>query len=97
VLLVPAILLIARDRRTIWEGSFISRALLIVVTALLVWPWLSATALAGFSFALPPKTVERAWSLPLWTVPQIPVGVAALMLIHYYRSTFTASAGQGPS
>jgi hypothetical protein len=97
VLLVPAILLIARDRRTIWEGSFISRALLIVVTALLVWPWLSATALAGFSFALPPETVERAWSLPLWTVPQIPVGVAALMLVHYYRSTFTASAGPGPS
>ncbi len=97
VLLVPAILLIARDRRTIWEGNFVRRALLIVVTALLAWPWLSASALAGLSFALPPETVERAWALPIWTVPQIPVGVAALMLIHYYRTTFTASAGPGPS
>jgi hypothetical protein len=97
VLLVPAILLIARDRRTISEGSLVSRVLLIVVTVLLGWPWLSAAALAGLSFALPPETVARAWSLPLWTVPQIPVAVAALMLVHYYRSTFTASAGSGPS
>jgi hypothetical protein len=97
VLLVPAILLIARDRRTIWEGGLVSRALLMVVTALLVWPWLSAAALAGLSFTLPPETVGHAWSLPLWTVPQIPVAVAALVLVHYYRSTFTASAGSGTS
>ena len=97
VLLLPAILLLARDRRTIWEGNFISRALLIIVAVSVAWPWLSSTALAGLSFVLPQETVERAWAVPLWTVPQIPVGVAALMLVHYYQRTFAAPDGPGPS
>ena len=97
VLLLPAILLLARDRRMIWEGNFISRGLLIMVTILLAWPWISSTALAGLSFILPRETVERAWALPFWTVFQIPMGVAALMLIHYYRGTNTAPVGPVPS
>jgi hypothetical protein len=68
-----------------------------VVTLLLVWPWFASVVLAGFSFILRQETVERYWALPLWTVPQIPVGVAALMLIHNYRRTFTAPAMAGSS
>ena len=97
VFLLPAILLFARDRRTIWEGNFISRAILIIVTVLLAWPWLSTTVLAGLSFVLPHETVERAWSVPLWTVPQTPTAVAALMLVHYYQKRFAAPAGPGTS
>jgi len=97
VLLIPAILLIARDRRTIWAGSLVGRVLLILVAGLLAWQWLSAAALAGLSFVLAQETVERAWVMPLWAVPQIPLAVAGLMLIHYYRSTFTATAEPRPS
>jgi len=97
VLLIPAVLLIARDRKAMWEGSLANRVLLIVVGGLLAWQWLSATALAGLSFVLARETVERAWVMPMWVAPQIPVGVAALMLIHYYRSTFTATARPSPS
>jgi Glycosyltransferase family 87 len=97
VLLVPAILLIARDRRMIWEGNIVSRALLIIVAALPAWSWLSATVLAGLSFVLPPATIEHVWALPIWTVQQLPVAVAALMLIHYYQRTNTAPVGPGPS
>jgi hypothetical protein len=93
VLLLPAILLVAHDRKTIWEGNFIGRTLLIMVTILLAWPWLSCTALAGLSFILQQETVERAWSIPLWTVPHVPMAVAALMLVHYYQTTFTAPDG----
>ena len=93
VLLLPAILVIARDRRSIWKKNVVSRVILTMVTALLVWPWFSSTVLAGLSFVLPLETVERAWAIPAWTVPQIPVAVAALMLVHYYQKTFTASAG----
>ncbi len=92
VLLLPVILLMARDRRIIWRGNLVSRVLLIMVTALLAWPWISATVLAGLSFVLRPETVERGWAIPLWTLPQLPVAVAALMLIHYYQSTFSAPA-----
>jgi hypothetical protein len=64
---------------------------------MLAWPWLSSTVLGGLSFVLPQATIERAWAIPAWTVPQIPVGVAALMLVHYYQKTFTAPAGPGTS
>jgi len=97
VLLVPAILLIARDRRAIWTRSLVGRVLLILVAGLLGWQWLSAAALAGLSFVLPREMLERSWEMPLWAVPQIPLAVAGLMLIHYYRSTFTAAAGPRPS
>lgn len=97
VFLLPAILLFARDRRTIWGENFISRALLIVVTVLLAWPWLSTIVLATLSFVLPHETVERAWAVPLWTVPQMPVAVAALMLVHYYQKTFAAPPRPGSS
>jgi hypothetical protein len=92
VLLLPAIVLAARDRKAIWEKNIVSRVILVTGATLLAWPWLSSTVLATLSFVLPPETVERAWAIPAWTVPQIPVGVAALMLIHYYQRTFTASA-----
>ena len=93
-LLLPAILLIARDRRMIWGRNLASRALLIAVTVLLAWPWFCCTALAALSFVLSRETVERAWAAPLWTVPQIPLGVAALMLLHHYQNqkTFAAPA-----
>jgi hypothetical protein len=94
-LLLPAILLIARDRRMIWGRNLVSRALLIAVTVLLAWPWFCCTALAALSFVLSQETVERAWAAPLWTVPQIPLGVAALMLLHHYQNQkiFAAPAG----
>jgi hypothetical protein len=75
----------------------VSRGILIMVAGVLAWPWLSSTALGGLSLVLPQATIERAWAIPGWTVAQIPVGVAALMLVHYYRKTFTAPAGPGTS
>lgn len=92
VLLIPAILLIARDRRAVWAGSLVGRLLLILVAGLLAWQWLSAAALAGLSFVLARETIERVWVMPLWAVPQIPLAVLGLMLIHYYRSIFTSAA-----
>jgi hypothetical protein len=42
-------------------------------------------------------TVDTAWSVPLRMLTQIPVGVAALMLIHYYQMTFNKPARPGAS
>ena len=72
-LLLPAILLIARDRRMMGR-NLASRALLIAVLVLLASPWFCCNALAALSFVLSQETVERAWAAPLWTVPQIPLG-----------------------
>jgi Glycosyltransferase family 87 len=97
VLLIPALLLLVRDRRTIWQRSMANRVLVVIVTGLFVWPSISSTVLAGLSYFLPLTTVDAAWSVPLRMLTQIPVGVAALMLIHYYQMTFNEPARPGAS
>jgi hypothetical protein len=101
VFLIPALLVLVKERRAIWHKSLANRLLFALTACLVVWPWISSTALAALSYILPQRMVERAWALPLWTLTQIPVGVAALMLVHYYQGhyqkTFTASAEPGSS
>lgn len=97
VLLIPALLVLLQERRTIWQRSMANRVVFVIATGLIFWPWISSIALAGLSFALPQETVERGWAIPFWTALQTPMGVAALMLVHYYQKTFAAPAGPGTS
>jgi Glycosyltransferase family 87 len=97
VLLLPAVLLLARDRKAVWGRSLIDRALLILLSALLAWPYVTSTVLAGLSFGLPPDLVQRGWALPGWTVLMLPVGVAAPMLLHGHRESFVADSERVPS
>jgi hypothetical protein len=97
VLLFPSLLVLVKEHLTVWQRSAVNRVLMVITTVLIVWPWISATALAGLSFVLPQRAVERVWQMPAWTVIQIPVGVAFLMLTHYYQRPFGAAAGPHPS
>ena len=97
VLLIPALVLFVKERRAIWNKSAVSRVLLAVTTGLLLWSWLSAAVLAGMSFAIPPERFDRIWAAPIWTTTQVPVGVAALMLVHYFPRTFAAPPKPGSS
>jgi hypothetical protein len=90
VLLIPALLVLLKERRTIWQRSAAVRALFLITVGLIFWPWVSSIALAGLSFVLPAETVDRVSDIPFWTVTQTPVGVVGLMLVHYYQTTFTA-------
>ena len=97
VLLMPALLLLVAERRTIWKRSVTNRVLFVVTVGLILWPWLSSATLATLSFILPLETVERSWAIPFWTSLQIPVAVAALILVHYYQTTFAAPTRPGTS
>ena len=101
VLLIPAILLLFRERRTIWGMGVAMRVVFSITATLLLWPWISSSMLAGLSFVLPGRTVERAWAIPFWTVIQTPGGGgrtdAGPLLSGYYQGTFTAPAGRGSS
>jgi len=97
ILLIPACLVLAKERRMIWQSNVVNRILLVITAALILWPWISSIALAGLSFVLPRETVERGWAIPFWTVTEIPVAVAGLMLVYYYQRTFAASARPGTS
>jgi len=101
VFLIPALLVLVKERRTIWQSGKASRILFALATCAVLWPWISGTALAALSFVLLPASVERAWAVPLWTVNQIPVAVAPLMFIRYYQQysqrAFTAPVRSGAS
>lgn len=101
VLLIPAVLLLAKERHRIWSCSLGNRVLLVVTAGLLFWPWALTLALSVLSYILPQDKVERAWAIPLWTLPQIPIAVGALMLVYYYqgrsKKTFAALVGPGSS
>jgi Glycosyltransferase family 87 len=90
VLLIPALLLLLKDGRMIWQSNWVIRGLLLITTALVLWPWVSSIVLAGLSFVLPQETVDGASAIPFGTVIQIPVAVTALMLAYYYQTIFTA-------
>lgn len=96
-MLLPALLILVRERHRIWDRNRMSRVLLSVVAILLVWPWLATIVLAGLSFLLPLELVDRAWAVPGWTVLSLPVGVAALMLVASYQRPFAAHPEPGTS
>lgn len=97
VLLIPALFFFVKERRPIWQSSVVNRVLFVITAALLLWSWLSASVMAGLSFVLAPGSIERVWAAPIWTTTQIPVGVAALMLVYYYQRTFSAPSEPGSS
>jgi hypothetical protein len=92
VLLIPALLLLVKDRHNTWRRSPASRILFALLVGLVCWPWISGVALAALSFILPPNSFDRVWALPTWTLAPIPVAVAALMLVNYYQTTFDTPA-----
>lgn len=92
VLLIPAVLMLTRDGRAVWSQSRASRVLFGVAAALVGWPWVSSVVLVASSFIIPREMVERAWSVPFWTVVATPLGVAAVMLVHAGGQTFGKSA-----
>ena len=87
VLLIPSLLLIARDVRMLWVRNAVYRVLVSAVAALLVWPYLSSSVLAGLSFVMRAEVVQKLWAVPAWTSLTLPVAVSALMLVVAYRGS----------
>jgi hypothetical protein len=71
LLLLPAVLLTARECQATWKAGPVSRALLVVTVAALGWQWLAAIALVLLSVRLP-VVAQNAWTVPLYTVLAIP-------------------------
>jgi hypothetical protein len=79
IFLLPGILFVVGNWRMFWGKNRITRILLTSCGGLILWPWLTATALTIASLGLPADTVQRAWALPVWTSLAIPLTVAALL------------------
>jgi hypothetical protein len=91
ILLLPGILMVARDWKAISDRSWASRLLLKAGALLLVWQWLASVVLACLSFVMRPELVQKAWAVPGWTALTLPVAVTALMLVIAYRGSLVAS------
>ena len=71
LLLLPAVLLTARECKALWNAGPVSKALLVVTILALGWQWLAAIPLVLLSFRLP-TVAQNAWTVPLYTVLAIP-------------------------
>jgi hypothetical protein len=87
VLLLPALLVLARSAPRLWTQSQVSKVVSTIVLVFLVWPWILAFVLLLASFIVPPSTVERAWAVPLWTIPALPLAVVSLSFVSAWLPT----------
>jgi hypothetical protein len=84
-LLLPGLLLLARNIAFFRTKNLLTRCASIIAALVFFWPWLAALALTLASFVLPPASVQKAWSAPLWSSMMTPVVVLLLL------GTLTAS------
>jgi hypothetical protein len=91
ILLLPSILLLAREWRPIGRRSASGTFLIAIAAALAAWPWITSILIAALSFVMRPEGVQRFWTVPFWTVWLNPLAVAALMLIVAYRGSVAAT------
>jgi hypothetical protein len=77
VLLVPAYLLLVKERKRIWVGGRIARSLWSAAWLTLAWPWLVGALLATTLVFDRPNS--RLWDLPLATNPLIPITLFAAL------------------
>jgi glycosyl transferase family 87 len=78
VLLVPACLLLVKERRRIWAGGRIARSLWCATWLAIAWPWVAGSFLA--MILLLNRTGSQQWDLPLATNPLIPILVFAALV-----------------
>ncbi|HET6179289.1 MAG TPA: glycosyltransferase 87 family protein [Candidatus Sulfotelmatobacter sp.] len=79
VILIPGIIIVLRYRRELRAASRVPRALLILGTIVLFWPWIAAFALLAMHSLLTPERFEYVFALPIRTAASLPFAVLALL------------------
>lgn len=80
LLLLPGIMLVVDHWRQLWRKGRLQRLGLALASLLLAWPWIATSVLTVASFAIPRSSVERAWTLPLYTSVPIPLAWLAILI-----------------
>jgi hypothetical protein len=81
LILVPAILLLARHRSALQDAGPAPRALFSIGALVLLWPWIAAFALIVLRPWIEPATFDSTpvFTLPIRTAASLPFGVFALL------------------
>jgi len=81
VLLLPAVFLIAASWKSLWGRNRRTRMACGLALLVVFWPWLACCGLMLTSLFLPASSVQRAWTLPLYTSLGIPLVVLGLFAV----------------
>jgi len=81
VLLLPALMVLVRNIRPLWEAGRLCRFFVIFTALSIFWPWIATVGLACASLFLPKQVVQSAWALPIYTNFAIPTLTLGLVLI----------------
>jgi hypothetical protein len=98
LLLLPGVFLLIRHWKILWTKDGLTRAAYVIAGVLVFWPWVAALSLTLASLALPAASVQRAWAVPLWTSPYIPLAMLPLLaalLGASFRDQHQPKAGRG--
>ena len=90
VLLVPAYLLLVKERNDIWKGGRVARGLWWAAWLTLIWPWVAGTVLA-IMLVLDSRS-SRLWDLPFATNPLIPITAFTALVPLLIRRSHTGAA-----
>ncbi len=82
VLLLPAVLLLAREWREVWARSSGLRWGYLIGAFALVWQWIASVALCGMYFLLSRERALAGWSWPFFATFAVPVFGFALIFFH---------------
>jgi len=80
VLLLPGVLLLAQHWGILSGGNRVARATTWSCAFLMAWPWMAALALTMASLLVPQESVQKLWTLPLYTSLVIPAAVLLMLL-----------------
>ena len=81
LLLLPALMVIARSVHGLWAKNNLSRFFVAVTTLAVFFQWIGAAALVIALLFLPASTVQKGWGLPFYPSFAIPVTILALLLL----------------
>lgn len=91
LLLLPAVFLLVRDWRLITRFGPLARLLYLLVTALVMWPWVATLYVNAVLFLRSPLVAQRGVALPTATFLLIPFGIMALLAIYVLRPQIGAA------
>jgi hypothetical protein len=81
LLLLPALMVIARSIRDLWARNHLSRFFIAITALAVFFQWISAALLVIALFLISDSTVQKAWGLPFYPSFAIPITILALLLL----------------
>ncbi len=82
ILLLPAVLILVRNWRSLWSSNPFTRLASVVGSAFIFWPWFATLALLVSSPFLSAEALQKGWPVPLYPSLAIPACILGLFALY---------------